>query len=124
MKIVKCAGCGKMAAIIKDSACPTKCCGEPMQELIANTTEAAFEKHIPSVSVSGKNVIVRVGEVDHPMIPEHYIEWVLLETKEGRQRKALEPGSEPAVSFALTEADEPVAVYAYCNLHGLWKKDL
>lgn len=62
-----------------------------------------------------------VGAVDHPMVPEHYIEWVSLESKEGVQRKALNPGQDPRVSFVLGEGDEVAAVYAYCNLHGLWK---
>ena len=66
-------------------------------------------------------VHVTVGEVEHPMLPEHYIEWVSLQTKTGNQRKALHSGEAPKVSFAICEGDEVEAVYAYCNLHSLWK---
>ncbi len=124
MKILKCEKCGKMVAVIKKSPCDTFCCGEPMTELTANTTEAAFEKHIPAVTVEGNLVNVTVGEVEHPMIEAHYIEWIMLETKQGRQRKVLAPNEPPKASFALTEDDAPVAAYAYCNLHGFWKKEI
>ena len=124
MKFVKCEGCGKIVGIVKDSKCPTKCCGEPMAELIPNSTEASAEKHIPAVAVEGNLVKVCVGEVTHPMLEEHFIEWIALETKEGAQRKTLAPGASPEITFALTDGDEAVAVYAYCNLHGLWKKEI
>ena len=124
MKILKCEKCGKMVAVLKKSPCDTFCCGEPMTELTANTTEAAFEKHIPAVSVEGNIVNVTVGEVEHPMIDAHYIEWIMLETKQGRQRKVLAPNEAPKASFALTDDDAPVAAYAYCNLHGFWKKEI
>ena len=124
MKFVKCEGCGKIVGIVKDSKCPTKCCGEPMAELIPNSTEASAEKHIPAVAVEENLVKVCVGEVTHPMLEEHFIEWIALETKEGAQRKTLAPGGAPEITFALTDGDEAVAVYAYCNLHGLWKKEI
>jgi superoxide reductase len=94
-----------------------------MVEMVANSTDAAQEKHVPIVEYADGKVFVKVGEVNHPMLPEHYIGWVALETKKGAQRKELKPGDEPCVAFALTEDDEPVAAYAYCNLHGLWKKE-
>ena len=124
MKFVKCEGCGKIVGIVKDSKCPTKCCGEPMAELVPNSTEASAEKHIPAVAVEGNLVKVCVGEVTHPMLEEHFIEWIALETKEGAQRKPLTPGAEPCVTFALSDGDEAIAAYAYCNLHGLWKKEI
>ena len=124
MKIYRCEKCGKMIAVIKSSPCDTFCCGEPMKELVANTTEAAFEKHIPAVSVDGNIVNVVVGDVEHPMLEAHYIEWIMLETKQGRQRKTLAPGEAPKASFALVDGDEAVAAYEYCNLHGLWKKEI
>ena len=55
------------------------------------------------------------------MTEEHYIEWVSLKTKFGNQRKALKPGDAPEVSFLIEKDDEVEAVYAYCNLHSLWK---
>ena len=123
MKLYRCEGCGKIAAVIKPSACPTKCCGEPMAEMIPNTTDAAQEKHVPVIAIDGKTVTVTVGSVEHPMLEAHYIEWIILETKEGYQIKTLAPGQKPQAVFALTEADEAVAAYEYCNLHGLWKAE-
>ncbi len=121
MKFYKCEGCGKIVGMVKNSKCPTKCCGEPMVEMVANTTDAATEKHVPVYKVEGNVVTVCVGDVAHPMLDAHYIEWVALQTKEGAQRKELKPGQEPKVRFALVDGDEVVEVYAYCNLHGLWK---
>ena len=94
-----------------------------MQEIIPGSTDAALEKHVPVFTVEGNTVHVTVGSVPHPMLPEHYIEWVSLQTKAGNQRKALKPGEEPKVTFAITEGDEVEAVYAYCNLHSLWKAE-
>ncbi len=121
MKFFKCAKCGKIVAMVKESACDTMCCGEPMKELVANTTDAAQEKHVPVYTVNGNVVEVTVGSVAHPMTEEHLIEWVSLQTEQGNQRKVLKAGQEPKVSFAMCEGDKVKAVYAYCNLHGLWK---
>lgn len=118
-----CKKCGNLVGFIEKTACTPKCCGEEMVELVANSVDAAAEKHVPEVACEGNKVIVKVGSVDHPMLPEHFIGWVALETKQGAQRKALKAGDKPCVEFALTEGDEPVTAYAYCNLHGLWKKD-
>lgn len=121
LKVIRCEACGKIAVILKDSACPTKCCGEAMKELTANTTDAAQEKHVPVVTREGSRITVSVGSVDHPMIPEHYIEFIVLETKSGFRVAYLQPGDKPSADFY---AEEPViAVYAYCNLHGLWKTE-
>ena len=97
------------------------CCGKPMKEIVPGTSDGAVEKHVPVVEVIGDVVKVKVGAVAHPMLPEHYIEWVSLQTKFGNQRKALEPGQAPEVCFRLCEGDEVEAVYAYCNLHSLFK---
>ena len=106
---------------VKDTGVPVICCGEPMSEIIPGTTDAAVEKHVPVWTVENGIVHVKVGSVEHPMLPEHYIEWVSLHTKQGNQRKELHPGEKPEVCFALCEGDEVEAVYAYCNLHSLWK---
>ena len=119
-----CKGCGKIIGMIRNSKCPTKCCGEPMEEMVPNTTDAAVEKHVPVVEINGRDVTVTVGSAPHPMLEEHYIMWIALETRQGAQRKSLLPGAAPAASFALAEGDEAVAAYEYCNLHGLWKKEL
>ena len=121
MKFYKCPVCGQIVAVVKKTAAPVVCCGKPMQEIIPGTTDAAAEKHVPVYTVDGNKVTVTVGEAAHPMLPEHYIEWVSLQTKCGNQRKALQPGAEPTVCFAICEGDEVEAVYAYCNLHSLWK---
>lgn len=124
MKFFKCAKCGKIIGMVQNSACPTMCCGEPMEELVANTTDAAQEKHVPVVQIDGNKVTVTVGEVEHPMLEEHYIQWIALETSEGAQRKELKPGEKPSRNFALAEGETVVAAYEYCNLHGLWKKEM
>ena len=120
-KFYVCETCGKIVAMVKPSACPTMCCGQAMKEIVPNTTDAAQEKHVPVWSREGNLVKVQVGSAAHPMVAAHYIEWVSLQTKAGNQRKALAPDQAPEVTFALTEGDEVEAVYAYCNLHGLWK---
>lgn len=120
-KFYVCSHCGNIIAKVKDVGVPVMCCGQKMTEIVPGTTEASHEKHIPVYQVEGNIVTVRVGAVDHPMAPEHFIEWVSLQTKQGNQRKLLSAGQEPVVQFALCEGDEVEAVYAYCNLHGLWK---
>ena len=116
-----CEHCGNIIEKVKDAGVPVMCCGQKMTELVPGSTDAAQEKHVPVYQVEGGKVIVTVGSVEHPMLPEHYIEWVSLQTKQGSQRKSLQPGQVPQVSFALCEGDEVEAVYAYCNLHSLWK---
>lgn len=121
MRFFKCKHCGQIVAIVKSTNVPIICCGEPMQELKPGTTDGALEKHVPVYTKDGNKVIVNVGAVAHPMLPEHYIEWVAIETKLGNQRKKLEPNQEPKVCFSLCDGDEVVAVYAYCNIHSLYK---
>ena len=116
-----CKHCGNIVLKAKDSGVPLICCGEPMQVLTAGTSDGAREKHVPVWQVENGRVKVQVGSMEHPMLAEHYIEWVAIFTKQGYQQKDLQPGEKPAASFALTEDDEVEAVYAYCNLHGLWK---
>ena len=123
VKFYICKHCGNIVGLIHNAGVPLVCCGEKMSELVPNTTEAATEKHLPVVEMDGNIVKVSVGSVEHPSTEEHYIAWVYLETAHGGQRKAIKPGDKPEVSFALQD-DELIAVYAYCNLHGLWKKEL
>ena len=120
-KFFVCETCGNIIAMVKPSGVPVVCCGKPMKQIIPNTTDAAQEKHVPVWTKEGNLVKVQVGSTAHPMIAAHYIEWVSLQTKAGNQRKALSPDTAPEVVFALTDGDEVEAVYAYCNLHGLWK---
>ena len=121
MKFYRCSHCGQIVAIVKETGVPIVCCGEPMVEIIPGTTDAALEKHVPVFTVEGNKVYVSVGSQAHPMLPEHYIEWVAIQTKTGNQRKPLCPGDEPKACFSLCDGDEVIAVYAYCNLHSLWK---
>ena len=120
-KFYVCKHCGQIIAVVKESGVPVMCCGQKMTEIVPGSVDAAAEKHVPVWTVEGNTVKVKVGEVAHPMLPEHYIEWVSLQSKCGNQRKQLRPGDAPEVSFALTDGDEVEAVYAYCNLHSLWK---
>jgi len=121
MRFFRCAHCGQIIAIVKGTGVPVMCCGEKMQEIIPGTTDASLEKHVPVCEIENGIVHVKVGTVPHPMLPEHYIEWISLQTKQGNQRKILKPGDEPKADFAILEGDEVEAVFAYCNLHSLWK---
>lgn len=121
MKFYQCKHCGNIISHVFYSGVRVVCCGEEMQELVPGTVDASLEKHVPVYHVEGNVVTVKVGSVEHPMTEEHYIPWVALQTKQGNQRKELKPGAHPEVKFALLEGDEVVNVYAYCNLHGLWK---
>lgn len=123
IRFFKCMHCGNIIGVIHNAGVPMMCCGEKMTELIPGTTDAAVEKHVPVVSIDGNIVTVKVGEVEHPMLEEHFIQWVYLQTDRGGQRKCLKPGEKPEVKFALCD-EKPVAVFEYCNLHGLWKADI
>ena len=121
MKFYRCEVCGKIVAMVEPSACPTKCCGEAMKEIVPNTQDGAHEKHIPVWSVKDGIVHVEVGEVEHPMLEAHHIQWIAIQTNKGNQRKELKPGDKPVADFALLPGEEVVAVLEYCNLHGLYQ---
>ncbi len=116
-----CKQCGNIVDMVRDKGVPIMCCGKEMAELVPNTTDAAGEKHVPVYQVRDNTVHVAVGATGHPMLEEHSIEWVSIQTKAGMQRKPLKPGEPPEACFALCKGDEVEGVYAYCNLHGLWK---
>lgn len=124
MRFFICKHCGNIIGMIHNSGVKVVCCGEPMEELVANTVDAAKEKHVPVLSVNGNTVNVKVGSVSHPMTEEHYIQWIYILTEKGGQRKCFKPGDSPELNFALTEDDKLITAYAYCNLHGLWKAEL
>ena len=123
-KFLLCRRCGNLIEMINDSGVTPICCGTDMDVLTANTTEAATEKHIPVIEINGNIAKVTVGEILHPMEEAHYIEWIYLETNKGIKRVNLKPGDEPIVNFALAEDETVTSAYAYCNLHGLWLKEL
>ncbi len=122
MKFYVCNHCGNIIRFDKNTGVPVMCCGEKMEELVPGTTDAAQEKHVPVIDIDGNTVTVKVGDVEHPMEEEHYIEWIILETKEMEYKANLNPGEKPEATFILNDGDEVVAAYEYCNLHRLWKK--
>lgn len=121
-KIYICKHCGNVVTKIEDSKVNISCCGENMKELIPNTVDAAQEKHIPVVTIDKETLHVVVGEVKHPMLEEHYIVWIMVETDNGIQIKYLNPNDNPEIKFPILN-DKIRAVYAYCNTHGLWIKN-
>ncbi len=120
----KCAHCGNIAVKPFDSGVDLVCCGEVMEKIVPNTTDAAVEKHVPAVTVDGNNVHVQVGEVEHPMLPEHYITFICLETKNGYQIAELTSDDKPVADFVVAEGDTPICGYEDCNIHGLWVAEL
>lgn len=119
MKFIKCEECDSIAVVLTDG----KFCSGEENELTPNTVDAATEKHVPYVTVEGNTLKVQVGEVEHPMVEEHFIQWIVVETKDGMMMKKLHPAEKPYAEFNI-EGEEVVAVYEYCNLHGLWKKEM
>ena len=122
-KFYICRHCGNLVHMIHDAGVPMMCCGQKMDELLPNTVEASGEKHLPAVTVEDGAVHVNVGSINHPMIPEHYIEWIYVQTENGGHLKSLKPGDDPSTTVCLGD-DKPLAVYAYCNLHGLWMTEV
>lgn len=120
-KFYRCEVCGQIVEAVKKTPVPMFCCGSPMTELKAGTTDASQEKHVPKYIVENNVCKVSVGEVEHPMTAEHFIEWVSIETNKGVQRKKLSPEMKPYAEFLLSDGEQIEQVYAYCNLHSLWK---
>ena len=121
MKFYQCSHCKNIITYVDNKGVPVMCCGEKMQELVPGTIDAALEKHVPVVEKDGNKVTVKVGSVTHPMLEEHHIAFIAIETKQGSQIKYLKAGEAPEAVFAIADGDEFVAAYEYCNLHGLWK---
>ena len=124
MKFYRCNVCGNMVGLIRSGGGELVCCEQSMEELIPGSVDASSEKHVPDVTVEGAVVKVQIGSAVHPMLPEHHIEWVYIHTKQGGQRKKLNPGVEPKVEFLLSDGDKVLEVYEYCNLHGLWMNEM
>ena len=122
LKFYICENCGNIVAKIKDSGVPVMCCGQKMTEIKTGTTDAAVEKHVPVVTRLEECIYkVEVGSVPHPMLPEHHIAFIYVETEHGGIRVDLKEKPEAVVCVCN---EKPIAVYEYCNLHGLWKTDL
>lgn len=124
MKFYVCEHCGNLITFVKDAGVPVMCCGQKMTEIVPGVVDAAVEKHLPVVENNGHVVTVSVGSVEHPMLAEHSIQWIVLETEKGSQIRYLQPGEKPVAQFGLAGDDKAVAAYEYCNLHGLWKTAL
>ncbi|MFV0400063.1 MAG: desulfoferrodoxin [Oscillospiraceae bacterium] len=120
LKFYRCALCGNLFVVLNDSGQNPICCGQEMNLLAPNTSDGAGEKHVPVLVRNGKNLTVKVGEVPHPMLEEHYIQWVIVLQGDKFQTAALKPGEAPEATFTLDSDSEPVTAYEYCNLHGLW----
>ncbi len=123
-KFYICETCGNLVETINASGVPMVCCGRKMTELVPGTVDASKEKHIPVVTVDGNNITVNVGSVEHPMTEEHLINWIYLKTCCGGYIKYLGAGNPPVASFTISPEEAPIAVYAYCNLHGLWMAEV
>ena len=118
----RCNHCGNIVAVVEDAGVTPSCCGEPMERLVAGSTDAAAEKHVPAVTREGSTLTAKVGEVAHPMLEEHYIQWIAVAAEDCLSIRHLKPGEAPEATFSVS-ADKPVTVYEYCNLHGLWKAE-
>ncbi len=112
-----------MVNMLHHSGVPMICCGEPMEEIKANTTDAAQEKHVPVISMEGDIATVTVGSAPHPMTEEHKIVWIYLQTEKGEQLSCVDTQEKAEACFKICGEDKMIAVYSYCNLHGLWKAD-
>lgn len=124
VKFYRCRHCGNVIVHLVSSGVNVVCCGEPMQLLVPNTQDASQEKHVPVIEKSGNILTVRVVSVEHPSLPEHFIEWIAVQTPAGLQIHYLKPGDKPEARFALADDATEVTVYEFCNLHGLWKSTL
>ena len=118
-----CKHCGNIVGVVKSSGVPIICCGDEMVHMVPNSVEASVEKHLPVVTVNGDKLSIDVGAVPHPMTPEHVIEWIYVQTARGGHRIGLAPDIAPEVEVCMGH-EKPVAVYAYCNIHGLWMTEL
>lgn len=118
-KVYRCNVCGNILEMVDDAGHHPSCCGEKMEELIANTVDASKEKHVPVIEETKEGIIVRVGSVPHPMEESHYIMWVEVMTDDEIMRKYLKPGDKPEAKFCVKSAG--VTARSYCTLHGLWQ---
>ena len=125
MKIYRCNTCGKIVVMLNNPGTPTICCNADMECLKPKLVDPTLgEKHVPKVTMCCDKVCVKIGEAPHPQTEDHHIDWIILETEEGYQVRYLKPIDEPKAVFKITKGNKPKAVYCYCNLHGLWKKEI
>ena len=119
----QCPICGNIVIKVVEGGGTLTCCGQPMQIIEPNTTDASQEKHVPAITIEGDTLKAAVGSVEHPMVEDHYIQWIYLVTEEGVLARCLNPGETPAATFVL-DGQKPLAVFEYCNKHGLWMAEV
>ncbi len=122
LQIYKCEICGNIVEMLHDGVGELVCCGKPMKLYEANTVDAAKEKHVPVIEKTANGFKVKIGSVPHPMVAEHYIEWIEVIADGKAYRKFLKPGDAPEAEFCIDAAK--ITAREYCNLHGLWKADM
>ena len=120
LKFYFCRHCGNIIVYMKSSGVKVICCGEEMQPLLPKTQDLGQEKHVPVITKIGNKVTVKVGSIEHPMVAEHYIQWIILQTKKGYQKIDLQPNQKPEATFYIDADDEVETAYEYCSVHGLW----
>lgn len=120
IKFYECTVCGNIITYFLKKDPNVVCCGKEMVELKPNTTDASKEKHVPAYNINEDKVKVKIGSIEHPMADDHYIQWILIETDKGYYKKDLKPHDYPEAEFTLGKDENVVAVYDYCNIHGLW----
>lgn len=120
LQIYKCEKCGNIVEVLHEGGGELVCCGQPMNKLTENTTDAALEKHVPVIEKTEGGFKIKIGSVEHPMIEEHYIEWIEIVVDGKAYRQFLKPGDAPEAEFCI-EADN-ITAREHCNIHGLWKK--
>ena len=121
VRFYRCKVCGNMIGLIHGNSENISCCGEKMELLHANSTDAATEKHVPVYEKDGNEIVVRVGEVEHPMEEDHYIMWIAQVSEDRTTRVRLHPGQATETRFPYIPGS---VLYEYCNKHGLWKKEV
>ncbi len=123
LQFFKCEHCGNIAVKLFDEGPALFCCGQQMTELVPDSVDASLEKHVPVVEIAD-DIKVKIGAEEHPMIDTHWITMIVLETNRGFQYVKLDPGDKPEAQFTLAPGENPLKVYDYCNIHGLWVKEL
>lgn len=121
LKFYKCSVCGNIIVMIEKSGVPVHCCGKRMEEIRPNRQDASHEKHVPVVEIFRNQVLVSIGDAPHPMLDDHYIEWIVFQSETGFQIHYLQPGDPPCYEFHIQDKVIPINAFAYCNLHGLWE---
>lgn len=121
MKFYKCEVCGNILEMIVDSSRIPNCCNKTLVELVPNTIDASKEKHVPMYWIRNNTLTVQIGENLHPSEVGHYIQFIEVKTNKKIMRKMLYFSDVPKTDFELSQGEEVEEIYAYCNLHGLWR---